>query len=217
MKGLRLITRTGCSAIAFPLLLVVVATLASCASRSHTRLVDGGTAPDLTLVDSDGRSHRLIDLDKVYLNFFRYAGCPICNFRMHELNAEARQFALEGITVIAVFESSDSVLAEYRGELSNDIVLVGDPALELYRAFGVERSLGKLMRGGSKKDVRRRAKEGKTRFGESSDRRGQSPPKRDGSLTRVPAEFILERGRIRKAHYGEYVGDHMPLYYVHQY
>lgn len=54
---------------------------------------------------------------------------------MPELDGEARQLALEGFTVIAVFESSSEVPTEYRGELSENIIPVGDPNLELSRAL----------------------------------------------------------------------------------
>ncbi len=60
-------------------------------SESRSRLEVGQLAPDFTAVQLDGSSVRLRDFagQNVWLAFFRWANCPLCNFRIHELLAGA--------------------------------------------------------------------------------------------------------------------------------
>ena len=175
------------------------------------RLADGSPAPDFSFSAANGEDYVLSEIEgKVLLSFFRYAGCPVCNFRMHELGEDMQQLTREGYTVVAIFESPTDVLDAYAFDFPRDMIIVGDPEQEFFELYGVEKSIGKLLKAATNKEARRRMKGGKEKYASDA-------PKRDGSLTRVPAEFIVEDGVLRKAHYGEFVGDHLPMHYVHQY
>jgi hypothetical protein len=40
----------------------------------------------------------------------------------------------------------------------------------------------------------------------------KKPMKQDGALTRIPAEFLIdEKGKLILAHYGKFMGDHLPI------
>lgn len=147
---------------------------------------------------------------KVLLAFFRYAGCPVCNFRMHELMNEYEQLQERGIEIIAVFESSNETLRSYLEDTPVPFPVIADPELQLYEAYQVNKSFGKMMNTLFKKQPKKDMKAGKALFNGKSY-------KRDGSQTRIPADFIIEKGEILEAYYGKYVGDHLPMHRLHQY
>ncbi|MES2733447.1 MAG: redoxin domain-containing protein, partial [Bacteroidota bacterium] len=69
-------------------------------------------APIFKLKDSFGR---IIDLDeyrdkKVFIGFFRHAGCPFCNIRVHTLTKVHEELKAKGLEMIFFFESKENVL-----------------------------------------------------------------------------------------------------------
>lgn len=79
----------------------------------------------------------------VYLQFRRFAGCPVCNFHLHSLSKRRADIAAAGIHVVAVFHSSREEMLKYQAQLPFDCV--ADPSKVLYRQFGVEASLRALL------------------------------------------------------------------------
>lgn len=66
----------------------------------------GGQVSNIRLEALDGS---LFDLDRLkgkpfMLSFFRFASCPFCNLRMHELVTRFKEFGDE-FTVVAIFDS----------------------------------------------------------------------------------------------------------------
>jgi thioredoxin-dependent peroxiredoxin len=162
-------------------------------------------APIFRATDVNGS---LIDLTslrgrQIYLSFERNAGCPVCNLRTHELLKRVQYFLDRDIEVIMVYESSVEKMREY---LANEVYpfhFVADPKNELYNKYGVERSIGKVMRS-MLHGIIGKAMNGKKLF--------KKPMKQDGHLDRIPAEFLIDQeGKIRLAHYGRYIGDHLPF------
>jgi thioredoxin-dependent peroxiredoxin len=162
-------------------------------------------APDFQTSDVYGRSISLHALrgKNVYLAFERNAGCPVCNLRTHELLKQSDYFKEKNTTVIMVYESSVAKMAEYLGENTYPFYFVADPENVLYNKYGVERSLGKMMKA-MFHGLMSKVKRGKQLF--------RNPIKQDGHVNRIPAEFVIDRqGRLAVAHYGDFVGDHLPL------
>ncbi|MBL0742971.1 peroxiredoxin-like family protein [Chryseolinea lacunae] len=169
------------------------------------KLIQNQTAPALRVVDVNGK---IIDLQslrgqKVYLSFERNAGCPVCNLRTHDLLNHASLFRDNQVVVAMVYESPVARMKEYLGDKTYPFHFISDPDNMLYNTYGVERSLLKMMRslGNGLLD---KVKRGKKLF--------EKEFKQDGNATRIPAEFIIdEAGKIKMAHYGKFVGDHVPL------
>ena len=195
----------------FKLALLFLTLLSSLKLMSQPLQV-GTTAPSFERQAVMGQNINLTDYQeqKVLLAFFRYAGCPVCNFRMHELMNEYEQLQERGIAVIAVFESSEEMLQSYLKDTPVPFPVIADPELELYDAYQVNKSLGKMMNTLFKKQPKKDMKAGKALFNGKSY-------KRDGAQTRIPADFLIEKGVILEAHYGKYVGDHLPMHRLHQY
>lgn len=141
----------------------------------------------------------------VLLAFFRFAGCPVCNFRMHELIENYPKLQAKNIEIIAVFESGNKTLISYLTDTKIPFPILGDSSLVLYKKYGTDKSLGKMMATMFKKKPKQEIKQGEALF-------NGKKYKQDGSMIRIPADFIIdEKGQIKMAHYGKFIGDHIPL------
>ncbi len=164
-------------------------------------------APEFEVISVKGDSIRLENFKgkTVLLTFFRFAGCPVCNFRMHELIENYERLKSKNIEIIAVFESGSETLKSYLTDSPVPFPVIGDPALILYKKYSTDKSVFKMMRTMFKKKPKEEMKKGERLF------MGKKY-KQDGSMTRIPADFIIdEKGIIKTAHYGKFIGDHIPL------
>lgn len=170
------------------------------------RLNVGDKAPDFEAIDTNGDTINLSNYkgQKVLIAFFRYAGCPVCNYRVHDLIENYDNIQSKGYKIIAVFESDNEVLKNYLIETQAQFRVIGDPKLALYKKYAVEKSLWKMLGSAFKKQPKEAIKKGNKLF--------QRKIKRDGNLTRLPADFIVdENGIIKAVHYGTNIGDHLPI------
>ena len=162
-------------------------------------------APEFSAIDVYGNSIDLKKLrgKKVFLAFERNAGCPVCNLRTHELLKQAEYFTANNTTVVMIYESSVAKMKEYLGENTYPFHFVADPENVLYNKYGIEQSMLKFMKG-MFHGLMSKVNQGTKLF--------KKPIKQDGHLTRIPAEFIVdERGNLKLAHYGRFIGDHLPI------
>ena len=166
------------------------------------QLSPGTIAPSLITTDFLGEVVNLEALrgKPVLLSFYRYASCPVCNFRMHAIIESFPQWSQQGLAVVAVFQSPKESIAQYVGRQDAPFPIVADPDMALYRRFGVEsRWLGLLSLSVTATALRAFAK-------------GFLPGKVDGPFHRTPADFLIDaQGSIAMAHYGRDIDDHIPL------
>ncbi|WP_341502346.1 peroxiredoxin-like family protein [Gallaecimonas sp. GXIMD4217] len=133
------------------------------------------------------------------LSFLRFASCPFCNLRLHEL---ARRFDElgAGFTIVAVFDSPLDNLVRHAGRHRAPFPILADEDGRCHRAYGVQHSLSGVVRGLALRLptlVRALA-------------RGYWPTSIKGSLTTMPADFLVDRdGIIQLAYYGQDEGDHL--------
>lgn len=168
---------------------------------------EGQVAPTFVVVDSKGDtiSTEKLKGKKVFLAFFRYASCPVCNFRMNEIIQNYEAIQSKGYEFIAVFESNNATLQQYLTETQVPFPIVGDPDLVLYKKYGVQKSFWRMVGSMFNKKTRSNLKEGKVLV------KGKNL-KRDGQMSRIPADFLIdENGVITNAYYGTNIGDHLPL------
>lgn len=136
------------------------------------------------------------------LSFFRFAACPFCNLRVHELAERFGEFGTE-FTVVAVFDSPLANLRKHAGRHAAPFPILADAANVYYRAFAIERSLAGML------------KAALLRFPavlEGVLLRGYLPTSFQGRLATLPADFLVdEHGVIRQAYYGKDIGDHLPF------
>lgn len=166
------------------------------------RLQPGQAAPAFTVTDFTGVAHSLSDYrgKKVLLSFYRYASCPFCNLRIHQLRQQAAAWEAKGLVMMAVFQSPAATIMEYAAGETVEFAIIPDPAMALYKAYGVESSWAAFakatLRAG---DIAKATAKGFLPGG-----------KVDGDMNRVPADFLIdEEGVVRTAFYGKDIGDHL--------
>lgn len=164
------------------------------------------TAPKFKLTDVFGRA---IDLEsykgkKVFIGFFRHAGCPFCNLRVHSLQKKHLEWKNKNLEMIFFFESKKNVLLSsiFHKEIS-PIPLISDSEHTWYNAYGIENSATKS------------AVSHLTSFIQTAIKaKFNSLPLHlmaDGeSFSTMPAEFLLDENLIiRKIHYAKHLNDRM--------
>jgi len=172
------------------------------------KLATNVTAPVFKLIDIYDRE---IDLNqykdkRVFIGFFRHAGCPFCNLRVHALTKIQRELQAKGMEMIFFFESKKEVLLRsiFHKEVS-PIPLISDPQKLQYAAYGLEPSAAIS------------AKSHLTSFVQTAFRaRMAGVPihlMADGeSINTIPAEFLIDRGLIvKKVHYAQGLNDRISI------
>ncbi len=166
------------------------------------RLKAGDKAPDFTAKVWNGPDLKLSDFQgqKVWLAFFRYASCPLCNLRVRDIIRRHDEFKSKGLKVIGIFQSPLESFDEYVGKQNPPFPLVSDPEEKLYKIYGLEASLGAFL---SPRNLA---------FGLEAAKAGFMAVDPDGTKTRIPADFLIgPDGVIRDVFYGEIIADHIPI------
>ena len=141
----------------------------------------------------DYRGRRLL------LSFYRYAGCPLCNYRIERLIILFPRFRRLGLDMLAVFQSPKESILFYVEKHDAPFPIIADPQREMYRKYGVDPSWKGLFRGLVRLPTLIRA-----------TTRGFPPGRIEGNPATVPADFLIDADLIvREAHYGNDVGDHL--------
>lgn len=166
------------------------------------KLRSGDTPPDFVLPAIDGENFRLSSMrEKPYLlSFLRFASCPFCNLRVHELVTRYQELGA-GFTVIAVFDSPIDNLRKHVDRHQAPFPILADSGNKIHHRYGVEHSLAGVLKGMIiRLPTLLRGMLGK----------GYIPLVFKGSLTTMPADFLVgPDGKISTAYYGQDEGDHL--------
>ena len=164
------------------------------------------TAPIFRLQDIYGRTIDLNDYKskKVLIGFFRHAGCPFCNLRVHTLTKVHEQLKALGLEMIFFFESRERVLLRstfHKGV--SPIPIISDPEKVWYDAYGLENSASKSWISHFTSFV-------PTVIKAKSEGLPVHMMADGESFSTMPAEFLLDRDLvIRKVHYAERLNDRL--------
>lgn len=165
-------------------------------------LQPGQSILPFTLPSLDGTPWQLSSLEgKPYLlAFFRFASCPFCNLRLHQLIQ--RLEALPGdFTMVAVFESSLTELQRYAERHSSPFPILADEGGVIHGRYGIRHSWLGVLKGML------------FRFPSllyAMFRKGYIPLSIGGRMDTMPADFLVDRyGIIQHAYYGRDEGDHL--------
>jgi peroxiredoxin len=165
------------------------------------QLGPGDTAPLFAVSDIRGNK---IELKKyrgslVWIIFYRYPGCPACNLHLNSVQNRYQDLKQNHVEVIAVFESPKESFANatLNGRPLPDFPLIADPNRDLYRLYGVNRSLFGFVSLKSTVELI------------SSLWRGGRQRKITGNLLQMPADFFVgPKGVLDFCYYGRSLGDH---------
>ncbi|MHB9018248.1 MAG: peroxiredoxin family protein [Burkholderiales bacterium] len=162
-------------------------------------------APDFSGYDMLNRPIRLCDYRGhwLMLSFYRYASCPLCNLRVHDLSRRYMAWQSQGLQMLAVFQSPPDKLRQYTGRQETPFPLMPDPEQRLYTKYRVKNSWAGFL----KAWLTRLPEIGRSVFGHRF-----FPGSVEGGIHRIPADFIINpEGRIVIAYYGRDIGDHLPV------
>ena len=168
------------------------------------RLKPGDRAPTFEVTDRDGATvnlSALLQQKRVWLAFFRFVTCPMCNLRLHELASAWPRVKTDDVEMIAIFQSTPASVADWLTENRPPVRVVADPEMDLYRQYGVETSVLGAMHPAT-------MVAGARAVGAGISLRARP----EGPLTRVPADFLIDRdGTVKDAFYGAHIAEHIPL------
>lgn len=138
---------------------------------------------------------------RIMISFFRFATCPFCNMRMHQLVSRFNEFG-SNFTIIAIFDSSLKNLQKSTKKHNSPFPVLADEKNVYYKKYGIEHSVLGMTKGMI------------FRFPTliKGLLKGYIPIPITGSMTTMPADFLVnEKGIIQTAYYGKDEGDHLSV------
>lgn len=148
------------------------------------------TGDPISLDDFQGKT--------VFLKFFRYAGCPICNLSVQEYNQHSQELTQAGVTTLMVFHSSKELLNKNL-KPNNSYTIIADPEKRIFDLYHVEKSWIGVVAPGIIPDYAK------------AIAKGFFSPKlfgNEGGDNGLPADFLIDgTGTIKVAHYGKHAAD----------
>ncbi len=165
-------------------------------------------APTFDLKDIFGRQINLQDYKgkKVFIGFFRHAGCPFCNLRVHALQKQHLELQKLNLEMIFFFESKERILlgSIFHKEVS-PIPLIADPEKIMYQTYGIENSSAKSTKSHLTSFIQTAVKAKLKGLPIHMMKDGES-------INTMPAEFLLdEELTIRKVHYSNGLNDRLSM------
>ena len=168
------------------------------------RLQAGTNAPDFAGETLKGGQLSLESLQgqNVFLKFYRYASCLVCNLHVMEYENRRADITKAGVTIVMVFHSPRSLLEKnLKTDVSFDVI--ADPEKQIFRMYNVGASWKGMFLPGMLGDYVKAIRHGffsKKLFGNEGGDKGH------------PADFLIDgEGIIRYAHYGEHYSDSLSV------
>jgi len=172
------------------------------------KLSIGQAAKEFSVTDIYGKTIRLNDFKgrKLLLSYQRNTACPFCNYQLFRLNKIYSDLQEKGLDVLVFFESKPEYIQKSSFLSEQKLTLISDPERKIYTQYGAEVSPEKAQRTLS---VTGRMEE----LHASQELKLASPQAEEGvNAAAIPAAFLLdEHSIIRHIHYGNDVGDNIPL------
>ncbi|MCG3225385.1 MAG: AhpC/TSA family protein [Candidatus Heimdallarchaeota archaeon] len=165
------------------------------------RLKDGDEAKNFSLKDISGKQILLSDFKdkKLMLSFYRYASCPLCNLRVQQLIQIHDELKSKGLFLVAFFQSPKESISKYVGKQNAPFPVISDPERKIYKLYGVEHSWIGYLRGGVSLSMLRALW------------KGFMIGKMEGKKNLLPADFLIDNLKVKKAYYGKTISDHLPI------
>ena len=167
------------------------------------KLVPGHKVENIKLPGIDNAEFNLDSISgrPYMLSFFRFASCPFCNMRVNELTRRFNEFG-KGFTIVAIFDSPLDNLIRHAENHHAPFPILADEKNIYYKKYGIEHSIGGMLKGMVLRMptlIKGMAK-------------GYLPLIIKGSMTTMPADFLVDKnGIVKTAYYGKDEGDHLPF------
>jgi len=167
------------------------------------KLKEGEKAIQLNLPAIDGTTFETKSLlgKPFMLSFLRFASCPFCNLRLHGLVKRFDEFH-DNFTIVSVFDSPLDNLVKHAAGHKAPFPILADENNQFYKEYAIEHSLAGMLKGMFLRMPTLM----------SGMFKGYVPTTFKGSLTTMPADFLIDKeGTIQVAYYGKDEGDHLPF------
>ena len=164
----------------------------------------GDKVTNITLPTIQGGRFELDSLKgkRFMLSFLRFASCPFCNLRVHELVTRFKEFG-DDFTIVAIFDSSAENLIRHAEKHQAPFPILADESNIYYKEYDIEHSVWGMLKG----MLSRMPSLLRAMFVS-----GYLPLVIKGSMTTMPADFLVDgNGVIQTAYYGKDEGDHLPF------
>jgi peroxiredoxin len=170
------------------------------------RLLPDQVAPPFSVETVDGESVSLEQFagKPLLLMFHRYAGCPMCNIRLHEFARRFPELHERGLEAVAFFHSPASEIRKHAGGRKYPFVIASDPKFHVYRKYGVETSWPRLAMALVQPSV----------YADflKAARQGFHGGRMPRQLAKMPADFFIRPdATIHTVHYGSGIADHLTM------
>lgn len=169
----------------------------------------GDAAPDVTLIDVDGRPTRLADSwasGPALILFWRHFGCSCGMDRAARLATELVEYRAAGANVLIVGQGEPLRAARYAERQRIDVPILVDPERRAYEAFGLlEGTTAQILFDASDEFLRCDLEAG---LGLSASRHGTDRALVDDPW-QLPGDFVVgQDGRIAHAHRYQWCEDY---------
>lgn len=174
-------------------------------TNAHPRI--GDQAPPLSLPSLDGGQVSLESLrgKPVWLGFYRYAACPLCNLRIHEMTQRYGGRHGKDLHILAVFQSPLAKMRKYVARHEAPFPLLSDPEERMYATYGLGASVLGFVKAGGPAGAMRLAKAASKGFVALN-------PDPDGTVPRLPGDFLLDaNGVIQDVFMAKEISEHIPF------
>ncbi|BCE03513.1 peroxiredoxin-like family protein [Marinicellulosiphila megalodicopiae] len=162
------------------------------------------TIENIVLPNIDGQQFELSSLKgkRVMVAFHRFATCPFCNLRIHQLIKNYDQFS-DKFTIVAIFDSPLDHLQKHATDHHAPFYILADSTNQYYQSFSVERSVLKVIKGFFKHFPS---------LMYAMFIKGYWPFPIKGNVFSMPMELLInEQGEVVKIFKGQDEGDHLPI------
>ncbi len=169
-----------------------------------TQIQVGAKVAELNLPNIDGSRFSIDQVAgrRYWLSFFRFASCPFCNLRVHNLIKHLPEWG-DNFTVVGIFDASLEELQSSAEKHHAPFPILADQENHYYRRFRVPRSWLGVIKG----IVGRFHTAIYAMFV-----KGYFPLKVSGHLATMPLNLLVdEQGVVQYVHSGRDEGDHIPL------
>lgn len=166
---------------------------------NQKKLEIGEIAPDFKLLNIHEKEISLSELrgQKVWLAFYRYTGCPACNLHIQKVQKHFHQW--EGkVTKLAIFQTPLNKMQQDLVASDFSFHYLSDQSESIYDLYSAHKSWMALLNPTMLPTLIK------------SMLLGNLPGSPDGSIHRMPVEFLInEEGIIVDVHYGQTITDHL--------
>jgi peroxiredoxin len=165
------------------------------------------SAPDLTLLDTTGKTIQLSSLwaeRPLLLAFTRHFGCTQCKEMLDELVTGREQIGKAGLEIAIVTQGRPEVTAVFAAQFAPGLLCLSDPERKAYEAYGLER--GNLFQTFLNPKVWAAISKSRKKGYQI-----ETPPDGQDAMQMSGTFIISKEGRIELPYYYDHIADHPPL------